>query len=251
MRTMAWLAAALAAVVATGAVPGLAQESKAPAGESAPARQNAGWRPLFDGSTLAGWKSVKTGGEIPQGIWTASDGVLTVKRGGKAGDIITTQRFSEFELEFEFKMTRGANSGVKYFVQTDAKGGALGLEFQILDDEVHPDGKKGVDGNRTVGAVYDLYPPAKDKKVEPVGQWNHGRVIARGKHVEHWLNGSKVVEFERGSEDFKQHIDASKYKKSAGFGLWNDGHIMLQDHGDEVSYRNIRLRPLEGSSAAK
>jgi hypothetical protein len=188
------------------------------------------------------------------------DGRLDVlDSGGKeavgGGDIITRETFSEFELLVDFRLTPGANSGIKYFVQpglaaitgTGAKaavGSAIGLEFQILDDAVHPDAKLGRDGNRTVGSLYDLIPASAAKRPNAIGEWNTARVVVRGDRVEHWLNGTKVVEYERASPAFRDAVAASKYRNIPGFGEWPRGHILLQEHGDAVSFRNVKIRVL-------
>lgn len=212
-----------------------------------------GWKLLWDGKSADGWRSIKSE-DFPAHGWTMKDGVLTVQdkkhhASGDGGDIITRQRYADFELVAEFKITPGANSGIKIFVQpnvtlTDKSPAktAIGCEFQVLDDALHPDAKLGKNGNRTVGSLYDLIPAPKDKKVFPVGEWNHARILSRGKHVEFWLNGVKTVEFERGSEDFRKRVAASKYHAIPEFGEWADGYVLLQDHGDEVSYRNIKIR---------
>jgi hypothetical protein len=216
----------------------------------------AGWRMLWDGKTSEGWRSAKAE-TFPDKGWEIKDGVLTVHASGgaeaaAAGDIITRDRFSDFELKLDFKITPGANSGIKYFCQpnldpitgTGAKtttGSAIGLEYQILDDARHPDAKMGRDGNRTIASLYDLMTADAAKEPSPVGEWNHAHLIVRGNHVEHWLNGKKVIEYERGSKAFRDAVAMSKYKKIPGFGEWADGHILLQDHGDRVSFRNIKI----------
>ncbi len=221
------------------------------------AEKATGWRLLWDGKTSDGWRSAKAE-TFPSRGWEIKDGVLSVLASGGAeaaagGDIITRERFSEFELTLDFKITPGANSGIKYLCQPNldpitgsgartTTGSAIGLEFQILDDERHPDAKLGRDGNRTIGSLYDLIPAAASKQPNPIGEWNQARVLVRGKHVEHWLNGAKVVEYERGTPAFKERVMASKYKTIPGFGEWTDGHILLQDHGDKVSYRNVKIR---------
>jgi hypothetical protein len=156
----------------------------------------------------------------------------------------------------EFKITPGANSGIKIFVQPNLSpidkvtskptglGSAIGCEFQVLDDAKHPDAKLGKNGNRTVGSLYDLIPAPADKKVSVVGDWNSARILSRGKHVTFWLNGQETVNFERGSESFRALVAASKYHNIPSFGEWADGHILLQEHGDEVSYRNVKIRVL-------
>jgi len=219
-----------------------------------------GWKLLWDGQTPDGWRSAKAE-NFPLHGWTMRDGVLTVhENGGEesagGGDIITRKRYANFELTADFKITPGANSGIKIFVQpnlspVDKKtgrptgtGSAIGMEFQILDDLRHPDAKLGRDGDRTLGSLYDLIPAPKDKKVLPVGAWNHARILSQGKHVEFWLNGEKTVEFERGSAVFRAAVEASKFKNIPDFGEWADGHILLQDHGNEAAFRNLKLRVL-------
>lgn len=219
-----------------------------------------GWELLWDGKTTDGWRSARSE-DFPKMGWAIQDGLLSVHENGgeesfKGGDIITRNRYSDFELTADFRITPGGNSGIKIFVQPDlspiekktgkptAVGSAIGMEFQILDDELHPDAKLGRDGNRTVGALYDLISPPKGKRVMPVGGWNKVRIISRGKHVEFWLNGQKTVEFERGSPEFRAAVAASKYHNIPNFGEWADGHILLQEHGNEASFRNIKLRPL-------
>lgn len=214
-----------------------------------------GWRLLWDGKTSNGWKSAKTQG-FPDKGWVIQDGVLTVQKGTggeseNGGDIVTIDKFSDFELTFEFKITEGANSGVKYFVDPNlnkGSGSAIGLEFQILDDQRHPDAKRGVKGNRTLASLYDLIPATNmsensdNKRFKGVGNWNQGRVIATGNHVEHWLNGVKVLEYERRTPMFRALVAYSKFKDWPNFGEWSEGHILLQDHGDEVSFRSIKIR---------
>ena len=224
------------------------------------AEKAAGWQLLWDGKTTNGWRSAKAE-QFPTKGWSMKNGALVVAdNGGEesagGGDIITTKRYANFELTAEFKTTPKANSGIKIFVQPGiapltktgekaAVGSAIGLEFQILDDALHPDAKLGANGNRTIGSLYDLIPAPKNKKVKPIGEWNQARIVAQGKHVEFWLNGEKTVEFERGSAAFRQQVAASKYHTIAGFGEWADGHILLQEHGSEVSFRNVKLRELK------
>lgn len=199
-----------------------------------------GWILLFDGKTPAGWKKAD-GKPFPEKGWIIENGTLSVDPAGKGGDIITEEQFSDFELSLDFKLTRGANSGIKYFI---LPGTTLGCEFQILDDDVHPDAKMGKDGNRLQGALYDLIPASKDKKDKPVGEWNNARIISKGNHVEHWLNGKKIVSYERGSDEFKALIAESKYKNNKGFSTPAQAPILLQDHGDVVSFRNIKIKRL-------
>jgi hypothetical protein len=222
-----------------------------------------GWKLLWDGKTIDGWRSPQSD-TFPTNSWCIAAGVLTVDPGltnGEAesqagGDIITRDRYSDFELVADFKTSYGCNSGIKIFVQPNispidkvtgqptAKGSAIGMEFQILDDANHPDAKLGRDGDRTFGSLYDLIPAPANKKVMPVGEWNHARIVSQGKHVEFWLNGGKTVEFERGSPEFRQAVALSKFKNIPDFGEWADGHILLQEHGSEVSFRNVKIREL-------
>jgi hypothetical protein len=175
--------------------------------------------------------------------------MLIVKEsgGGEAsfgGDIVTLDEYSNFELTAEFKLTDGANSGIKYFVieaQPKTPGSAKGLEYQVLDDAKHPDAKLGINGNRTCASLYDLI-PAKNKKMKPMGEWNQARILVKGKHVEHWLNGKKVLQYERGGKEFLAHKAESKFKDIPEFGEYQKGHILIQDHGNQVFYRNVKIR---------
>lgn len=212
-----------------------------------------GWRLLFDGSTSKGWRSARSA-SFPAKGWEIKDGAISVLpfNGGESangGDIITTEQFSAFDLTFEFKYATGANSGVKYFVTMAEKSNAsaIGLEYQVLDDKVHPDAKAGRDGNRTLASLYDLITAKKQERfLKPVGQWNQGRIIVYpNNHVEHYLNGIKVVEYERGSQTFRDLVAISKYKVWPSFGQAQKGHILLQDHGSAVSFRSIRLKQLK------
>ncbi|MBM3861098.1 MAG: DUF1080 domain-containing protein [Verrucomicrobia bacterium] len=201
-----------------------------------------GYQPLFDGKTSAGWRSIK-GPDFPGVGWEVKNGVLSVLAGGKGGDIITAKKYANFDLIFEFRLTPGANSGVKYFIDPETTK-SVGYEFQVLDDDKHPDAKLGTNGNRTIGSLYDIVPARTDKKVKPIGEWNEGRIVVNGTRVEHWLNGQKVLEFDRSSSGFKAHLEASKFKKDAGFCARKNGHILLQDHKDNVSFRNLRIKEL-------
>lgn len=225
------LVAIAAAAVRGAAAPNTLTEAEA----------SAGWKLLWDGQTTTGWRSVPTENFPAQG-WEIKDGELTVL-GKKGGDIITTKCYANFELKVDFKFTPGANSGIKYFIQPE-KTKNVGYEYQILDDALHPDAKAGINGNRTIASLYDLIPPRTDKKVQPIGEWNQALIIVKGDHVEHWLNGEKVVEYDRTSPEFKAHFAASKFKKDAGFCTRQNGHILLQDHGNVVSFRNIKIHEL-------
>ena len=213
-----------------------------------------GWQLLFDGKTSKGWRSANSNTFLTGANgWLIKDGVITIQatngaESQNAGDIVTINEYGAFELSFDFKLTRGANSGVKYFVTLKENSGAsaIGLEYQVLDDEVHPDAKLGRDGNRTLASLYDLKTANKAGAVKPIGEWNTGKVIVYpNNHVEHWLNGVKVLEYERKSPEYRELVKISKYKVWPDFGEADQGHILLQDHGNEVSYRNLKIRELK------
>lgn len=206
-----------------------------------------GWKLLFDGLSSEGWRGAHREA-FPESGWLIENGYIEVlpsdgqeSRGG--GDIVTVGQYGNFDLSFEFMITEGANSGVKYFVteKYTTTGSAIGLEYQILDDVRHPDAKMGRNGNRTLASLYDLI-PAENKRFNGVGQWNQGRIVSRDRHVEHWLNGFKVLEYTRGSDDFRALVKESKYNIYPEFGEADKGHILLQDHGNEVYFRSIKIR---------
>ena len=214
-----------------------------------------GFRLLWDGKTKDGWRGAKLD-KFPEEGWKIENGELSVLESGGAesrngGDIVTINQFSDFELELDFKITEGANSGIKYFVDTELNQGAgssIGCEFQILDDDKHPDAKKGVASNRTVGSLYDLITaksysePDRGKRGASPGEWCKARIIVKGSHVEHYLNNIKVVEYDRHSQMFRALVAYSKYAKWDNFGEAPQGNILLQDHGNAVSYRSIKVR---------
>jgi len=210
-----------------------------------------GWKLLFDGKTSKGWRGSKID-KFPEFGWQIKDGMLTVLEsgGGEAahgGDIVTTRKYRNFELWVDFKITPGANSGIKYYVDTKLNkgpGSSIGLEYQILDDKRHPDAKRGNHkGSRTLASLYDLI-EAENKHPNPIGEWNHARIISNKGHVEHWLNGRKVLEYERGSKQYRKIVAESKYKKWPSFGELPEGEILLQDHGNRVSFRNVMIKEL-------
>jgi Domain of Unknown Function (DUF1080) len=215
--------------------------------------QKQGFKFLFNGKDFTGWRAVH-GDKMPEKRWNVVNGIIEISPsdGAETGnDIVTTEQYSAFELAFDFKLTEGANSGVKYFVNeafdSDGKSG-IGLEFQVLDDEKHPDAKLGAVGNRTLGSLYDLIPSYKQEKrfQKKIGEWNQGRIVVLPNNmVQHWLNGFKVVEYERKSNIFNALVARSKYEKYAGFGAGDKGNILLQDHGNNVSFKNIKIRELK------
>ncbi len=212
-----------------------------------------GWKLLFDGKTNNGWKGAYKN-SFPEKGWEIKDGLLTVlssegKESTNGGDIVTKEKFSAFDLSFEFKLTPGANSGLKYFVtlSENNSGSAIGLEYQLLDDTLHEDAKMGRDGNRTLASLYDLIKANKTSRfIKQPGGWNMGRVIVYpNHHVEHYLNGIKVLEYQRGSQSYRDLVAISKYKVWPNFGEAKEGHILLQDHGNAVSFRSIKIRKLK------
>ena len=216
-----------------------------PSGEMAQIDLQKGeWVWLFDGSGTDHWRAVKSD-NFPEKGWEISGNELLVNRNtDQGGDIITRQKFSSFDLQFEFKFEKGANGGLKYFVQIYPNGSVLGCEYQLIDDQQNKDVKNDPDGKRLTAGLYELF-EAKNKKLNPAGQWNSGRILVDGKHVEHWLNGDKVLEYERGSAAFMEAKAKSKFKDVEDFGTMDSGYILLQDHGDRLSYRNIKIMELE------
>lgn len=215
------------------------------------------WILLFDGKTFSGWRGLGREG-IPEGHWIIEDGTIKKVPSGEVplqedgqplagGDIMTTRSFENFELYLEWKISPGGNSGIKYNVSEEMstsyppESAALGFEYQILDDERHPDAKIGA--NRTAAALYDLIAP-EGKTLKPVGEFNAARIIFRGNHGEHWLNGVKVLEYELETPQMEELLAASKYRSIPDFAKKRKGHIVLQDHTDTVWFRNIKIREL-------
>ncbi|MFC4220649.1 3-keto-disaccharide hydrolase [Flagellimonas marina] len=213
---------------------------------------NTGWELLWDGKTTEGWRGARLD-DFPDKGWVIEDGVLTVlSTGGEesaaGGDIVTTEQYGDFELKVDFRLTEGANSGIKYYVNTDLNkgpGSSIGLEYQILDDAVHPDAKLGNhEGSRTLASLYDLIKADPNKPANPIGEWNTAHIVSKDNHVEHWLNGMKVLEYERGSDAYKKLVSESKNKVWPNFGEAATGPILLQDHGDRVSFKNIKIKSI-------
>jgi len=211
-----------------------------------------GWELLWDGKTTEGWRGAKLD-EFPDKGWKIGNDELIVLASGGAesaagGDIVTKELYGDFELKVDFKITEGANSGIKYYVDTDLNkgpGSSIGLEYQILDDEKHPDAKLGNhEGSRTIASLYDLIKADPNKPVNSVGEWNTAHLISKNNHVEHWLNGVKVLEYERKSPEFRKLVSESKYADWPNFGEAEKGHILLQDHGNRVSFRNVKIKSL-------
>ena len=201
--------------------------------------RKAGWQLLWNGKDLSGWKSNSPNGDMNKG-WKAVDGELVIMARSGAGDIITEKRYHDFELSIDFKITEGANSGIKYFI---GENGSIGCEFQLLDDDNHPDAKMGFKGNRRLGSLYDLI-PADGWALVAKRDWNTARIVVRGNHVEHWLNGVKILEYEKNNDMWDTIVSHSKFAKVENFAGGDGGHILLQDHNDLVYYRNLKIKEL-------
>lgn len=211
-----------------------------PVNTLSPQEKKQGWVLLFDGVGTTGW-TTPGGQPVPAG-WVVENGTLTAKKGAKGGDIVTANQYADFDLQFEYNLEPEGNSGVKYFYTKYETGGNLGMEYQLLDDKLAEDNKKE---NHLTGSCYDVLPPAATKKVNEPGQWNTVRIVAKGQHVEHWLNGVKVLEFTRGSPAFTEAVAGSKFSKTVpAFGTVGKGHILLQEHGHAVSFRNVKVKTL-------
>ena len=200
-----------------------------------------GWVLLFDGKTTNGW-TTPGGKSVPAG-WEVKNGCITTVKDAKGGDIITVGEYAEFEFSVDYNIEPGCNSGIKYFYTKYATGGNLGMEYQIIDDKLGEDIHKG---NHLCGSFYDVLPPIESKKkINAPGQWNTIRIVSKGKKVEHWLNGVKILEFTRGDNRYTDAVALSKFNKTVpAFGIVEKGHILLQEHGGVVSFRNIKIKTL-------
>lgn len=210
--------------------------------ESAPnqltAKEKAdGWNLLFDGQSTKGWRSFKKT-SFPEKGWVIKDGILQCVANARGGDIITEQVFNDFDLTWDWMLPPGANNGVKYFI-TEERNSAIGHEYQMIDDATVKDPKT------STASFYEVLAPDKNKPLHPPGQWNHSRVLVQGNHVEHWLNGAKVLEYELGSDEVKAGVATSKFKDVKGFGTKIQGHILLTEHHDEANFKNIKIRELK------
>jgi len=275
-RTITARASALAAVALALSFAGSrtagaqAHDASAAPNQLSRAEQKAGWRLLFDGKSFAGWRGLGYP-DVPTAHWKVEDGAIRkvanekvpVGPDGKrpsGGDLMTVAAFKNFELEWDWKMSPGGNSGLKYNVSEELSGGqpsnvlrpatgspgvshsAIGFEYQMIDDDRHSDGK--LPTHRS-GALYDLITPDARKQLKPIGEWNHSRVVFNGTHGEHWLNGVKVVEYELGSDAWKAQVAKSKFHEMPRYGLEKTGYIALQDHEAEVAFRNIKIKVLD------
>jgi hypothetical protein len=211
-----------------------------------PEERKEGWELLFDGKTIDRWRGYQKADMAGQ-RWIAKDGCLAVPpNDGKdtrgARDIVSVKRYQNFDLRWEWRISPGGNSGLKYLV-TEDRPIAFGHEYQIIDDSKHPDAQKR--DNRRTGSFYDVL-PAPTAKPHPAGTFNQSRVLLQGNHVEHWLNGSKILEYELDTPALRAAIATSKFKDLEGFDKPKLAHILIQDHGDNVCYRNLKIRPLKG-----
>lgn len=227
------LAVCLLSVAACQARRGSNPVSTMPAAQSSPE-----WRALFDGRTLNGWQGHRTPGVLPGG-WSVEDGTLV--RSGAGGDLVTVEQFANFELEFEWMVTRGGNSGVFYRIDPDVEVTYMSApEYQVLDDAVHRDGQSRL---TSAGAAYGLY-PSPTGHTRSVGEWNSARLVVDGARVEHWLNGTQTAQYELWSPDWERRVKASKFSAWPAYGRARRGHIGVQDHGDRVAFRNMRIKVL-------
>jgi hypothetical protein len=213
--------------------------------------KNEGWQLLFDGVSMAKWRGASSD-SFPSKGWKIESGLLFIDEADgrpSGGDIITREQFQDFEFTLDFKLTEGANSGVKYAVHIynppiRSLGSVLGPEYQLLDNDKHPDAKGGRNGNRKLASLYDILPSSTGKTLRPIGEWNTCRIITKGNHVEHWLNGDKVLEYEKTSDAYKAAFIQSKFNEITDFGKAANGYLLLQDHGNKTFFKNIKVRKI-------
>ena len=253
LRTLCRRCAAIAVIALVSAFAPVAAQSRP--NQLTAQEQSAGWQLLFDGKTFAGWRGLGYD-SVPTAHWKISDGAIRKLPSGAiprlpdgqpsvGGDLMTIAAFRDFELAWQWKVVPGSNSGVKYNVSEEfslakaSNHAALGFEYQILDDSLNEDNK--IPSHRA-GSLYDLFPPTPNKVLKPVGDWNSSRLVFRGNHGEHWLNGVKIVEFDLGTPRMDSALAKSKYRSITGFADRKTGHIILQDHGEEAFYRDIKIR---------
>ena len=223
--------------VTPASIPAPAADNQLTAAEKAD-----GWKLLWNGVDSTGWRGIRSE-TFPAKGWEIKNGIISVLAADKGGDIITEKRYSSFELSADFKISPKANSGIKYFVQTGPKNTGIGHEFQVLDDLRHPDATRH-NNTRTVGGLYDLIAPDPNKPLITPGGWHNARILVVGNKVTHYLDGFKTLEYDRFSDAFLALVKQSKFKDIEKFGQWEDGHILLQDHNDRVSYKNIKIREI-------
>lgn len=204
-----------------------------------PEEKAQGWRLLFDGEKIEGWRSYKTN-TFPKEGWIVKDGALHKEEGARPGDIMTVDTYENFEFAWDWKISPGGNNGVKYFIITE-RNATVGHEYQMVD-EAHSNED---DPRSSNASFYLVVAPRQDKPARRAGQWNSSRILVKGNHVEHWLNGEKVLEYECGSPEIMEQVPKTKFKKYAGFGEKVKGHILLTDHKDPCWFRNIKIRELD------
>jgi hypothetical protein len=235
-----WWSALVGLSIFIGGPALMAAETDAGINQLTPAEKAAGWQLLFNGTSLEGWRLY--GKQAAPGAgWQVQDGVLKKVSKIRGGDVITVRKFGDFDLTWEWRISPAGNNGIKYLVLEERTEGP-GHEYQMIDDAGHPDGRRGP--KRQTGSFYDVLPAPPDKPLKPVGEWNFSRVLLQGPHVEHWLNGKKILEYELGSPALKAAVAESKFRNAPGFGDKVQGYIMLTDHEDECWFRNIKIRPL-------
>lgn len=196
-----------------------------------------GWKLLFDGGKIEGWRGYKSD-TFPKDGWVVEEGTLHKQAGKRPGDIMTVRTYENFEFAWEWKLPAGGNNGVKYFITQERKA-TVGHEYQMIDDTTVKDAKSGN------ASFYLVVAPSKGKPNKPMGQWNSSRIVVKGNHVEHWLNGKKVLEYECGSPEIMSQVPKTKFKKYPGFGEKVNGHILLTDHKDPCWFRNLKIRELD------